>query len=74
MTGAPFEDTSMTTPTIETPAAATQTCNGELSFDQRWAAWEGRGLAQDRATRRRMALLAPLVVVAAGILYALVGR
>lgn len=64
----------MTTPTIETAAAPTRTSNGELSFDQRWAAWEARGVAQDRATRRRMALLAPVVVVAAGILYALLGR
>ena len=64
----------MTTPTIEAPAAAAQTSSGELSFDQRWAAWEAKGLAQDRATRRRMALLAPVVVVAAGILYVLLGR
>lgn len=63
----------MTTPTIET-AATTQASNGELSFDQRWAAWEAKGLAQDRATRRRMALVAPVVIVAAGILYGLFGR
>ena len=64
----------MTSPTIDTPAAAPQTSNGELSLDQRWAAWEAKGVAQDRATRRRMARLAPVLVVAAGILYALLGR
>ena len=64
----------MTAPTIETPAATPQTSQGEPSFDQRWAAWEAKGAAQDRATRRRITLLVPVVVVAAGILYVLFGR
>ena len=64
----------MTTPANERPAAPTGKANGEPSFDQRWAAWEAKGLAQDRATRRRMALLAPAVVIAAAMLYVLLGR
>jgi hypothetical protein len=45
------------------------------SFDERWAAWQARGVAHDRAVRRKMALAAPIVIgVIAVIVYALVGR
>ena len=44
------------------------------SFEQRWAAWQAKGAAHDRAVRRKMAVAAPtLIVVAAVILYAALG-
>ena len=43
--------------------------------DERWAAWEAKGAAHDRALRRRIAVAAPfLFVVAAVVIYALLGR
>jgi small-conductance mechanosensitive channel len=45
------------------------------SFDQRWAAWQAKGDAHDRAVRRKMAVAAPiLIVVAAVVIYVLLGR
>jgi len=37
-------------------------------FDARWAAWLARGAAHDRAFRRRVSIVVPVVVVvAAGV-------
>ena len=49
---------------------------GELAgFDDRWAAWQARGAAHDRAFRRKMTIAAPiLILVAAVLLYGLFGR
>jgi hypothetical protein len=45
------------------------------TFDERWAAWQAKGAAHDRAVRRKMAIAAPiLLVVVAVVLYALLGR
>jgi hypothetical protein len=46
------------------------------AFDERWAAWQAKGAAHDRAVRRKMAIAAPpiLLVVIAVVLYALLGR
>ena len=45
------------------------------SFDERWAAWQARGAAHDRAVRRRFGIATPVMaLLAAAILYALVGR
>ena len=42
------------------------------SFDVRWAAWEAKGAAHDRAVRRKAAIAAPiLVMVGAVLLYLL---
>lgn len=64
----------MNPPATETPAAVVAVASTELTFEQRWAAWEAKGRAQDRAVRRRMTRLVPVVIVAAGILYFLLGR
>ncbi len=56
-----------------TPTAAPVT--DSATFDERWAAWQAKGAAHDRAVRRKMAIAAPiLLVVVAVVLYALVGR
>jgi hypothetical protein len=45
------------------------------SFDERWAAWQAKGAARERAVRRKVAFAAPIVIfVVAVIVYALVGR
>ena len=44
-------------------------------FDERWAAWQTKGAAHDRAVRRKMAIVVPvLLVVAAVVMYAFLGR
>ena len=43
-------------------------------FDARWAAWQARGIAHDRAFRRRMAIVVPVAIVVATIFYALLVR
>jgi hypothetical protein len=45
------------------------------TFDERWTAWQAKGAAHDRAVRRKMAIAGPaLLVVAALVMYALLGR
>ena len=38
---------------------------------ERWAAWQAKGAADHRAVRRKMAMVIPIVAVAAGLVYAL---
>lgn len=58
------------------PKAATVNAMGESpGFDERWAAWQARSAAHDRAFRQKMAVAAPiLIAVAAVVIYAFVGR
>jgi small-conductance mechanosensitive channel len=64
------------------PIAAPQlsqpiTVRGEeaTSVDERWAAWQAKGAAQDRVVRRKLAIAAPiLLIVVAVVFYALIGR
>ena len=58
------------------PQAAVSTAVADAgSFDERWAAWLAKGAAHDRAVRRKMAFAAPiLIVVAAVVIYVLLGR
>ena len=37
-------------------------------FEERWAAWQARGAANDRNTRRKMFVVAAILVAAAAIL------
>jgi small-conductance mechanosensitive channel len=61
---------------VAAPGAPISTTAGEPeSFDERWAAWQAKGAAHDRAVRRKLAIAAPiLIIVAAVIVYALLGR
>jgi hypothetical protein len=57
------------------PQAPTFTPASESpNFDERWAAWQARGAARERAFHRRMVVLAPVVVGLAAIVYLLLGR
>jgi hypothetical protein len=49
-------------PTVTRGAAGPEPVVGE-GFDERWAAWLERGAAHDRATRRRLFILAAILVV-----------
>jgi hypothetical protein len=40
----------------------------DQGFQERWAAWQARGIAHDRATRRKVFIMAALIVVSAAIL------
>jgi hypothetical protein len=61
---------------VAPPGTPTSTpVTDSATFDERWAAWQAKGAAHDRAVRRRMAIAAPiLLVVVAVIIYALLGR
>ncbi len=61
---------------IAAPDVSTSTTAREPApADDRWAAWQAKGAAHDRAVRRKMAVAAPiLMIVAAVIVYALLGR
>jgi hypothetical protein len=62
-------------PTVAAPPPAAIYTAVPESFDERWAAWQAKGAAHDRAVRRKMTVAAPiLIIVAAFVLYALVGR
>ena len=62
--------------TVAAPPPAPQfTTPPSADFEQRWAAWQAKGAAHDRAVRRKVAVVAPiLIVVAAVISYVLLGR
>ena len=60
-------------PALETTASAP--VHESASFDDRWAAWQAKGIAHDRAVRRTIALAAPVLIVVIGaIVYTLLGR
>ena len=61
---------------VAPPGTATSTpVTDSATFDERWAAWQAKGAAHDRAVLRRMAIAAPmLLVVVAVVIYALLGR
>jgi hypothetical protein len=66
---------------VDVVPATTQDALGETTaplatptFEERWAAWQARGAAHDRAVRRKLAIAAPILAVAAVILYALLVR
>jgi hypothetical protein len=67
---------AIATPTVVAPPATpTATPVTEsATFDERWAAWQAKGAAHDRAVRRRMAIAAPILFVVAVVMYALLGR
>jgi len=57
------------------PAVVSATKPEAASFDERWAAWQAKGAAHERAFRRKTAIAAPILIVVAAIaIYALLGR
>jgi hypothetical protein len=39
-----------------------------ITFEERWAAWEAKGAAHDRALRRKLALSAPIAIIVVAII------
>ena len=56
------------------PVVKTTTPAVIATFEERWAAWQARGAAHDRAVRRKVAIAIPVLAVAAAIVYALLLR
>lgn len=52
-------------PRSANPSAA---ISSDPDFDARWAAWKARGVAHDRAVRRRLTILAAALAIPAAIL------
>jgi hypothetical protein len=57
------------------PAANSIAVTEATSADERWAAWQAKGAAHDRAVRRKTGFVVPILMVAvAVVLYTLLGR
>ena len=68
----PLDVLSVAVPTAAPPSTTT---SEPPSFDERWAAWQAKGAAHERAVRRKMAFALPvLVVIAAIVIYLLFRR
>jgi small-conductance mechanosensitive channel len=66
---------NLSTAAAPLPAAVSTTKPEAASSDERWAAWQAKGAAHERAVRRKMAIAVPiLIVVAAIVIYVLLGR
>ena len=63
----PTNPAAQQAPSSATPSEA-------ADFDARWAAWQAKGAAHDRAVRRKMAVGAPILIIIAAIMYAVLGR
>jgi small-conductance mechanosensitive channel len=60
---------------VAAPELPASTPTREATFDERWAAWQAKGAAHDRAVHRKMAIVAPTVLIVAAVLaYALFAR
>ena len=63
-------------PTVAVPpqAALSTAVPQAASFDERWAVWQAKGAAHDRAVRRKMAVAAPILIAVAVVIYVLLAR
>jgi hypothetical protein len=57
---------------VQTPLSTT--ASESADFDRRWADWQAKGAVHDRAVRRKMAIGAPILIIVAAVVYALLGR
>lgn len=61
---------ALNVPDVAAPGAAAAAVVPQLpNFDVRWAAWQAKGAAHERAVRRKMALAAPIALVIAAVLF-----
>ena len=62
-------------PETAIPAAAIPIAsNNAPDFDERWDAWQAKGLAHDRAFKRKMTIALPILIVVTGVVtYVLLG-
>ena len=59
---------------VPPPAAISAAMSEADGFDERWAAWQAKGAAHDRAVRRKMAIAAPVAIAVAAVMFMLFGR
>ena len=57
-----------------TAHSAVEASGLDADFEARWMAWRARGEVHERAVRRKLLMLAPVVAVAAAIMYTLMLR
>ena len=50
------------------PSTPAPSHESEATFDQRWAAWQAKGAARDRAFRRKLAVAAPIAIIIVAII------
>ena len=57
-------------PRVAAPQAAVPAPPHEsgTSFDERWAAWQAKGAASDRAFRRKLSVAAPIVIIIVAVI------
>jgi len=53
------------------PSTPAPSHESEATFDERWAAWQAKGAARDRAFRRKLAFAAGAIIIVAIIVVAL---
>jgi hypothetical protein len=58
---------------VAIPAAGSITSGRAGEFEERWAAWQAKGAAHERATGRMMVIAVPIVIIAAVAAYVLLG-
>lgn len=61
-------------PPADVPTQAMPAPGQSVAIDPRWAAWQARGAAHDRAFRRRLAIVGPAALLLATLLYVLLVR
>ncbi len=69
----PFESSAVSAPHVSMPAVTAPQSAAE-TFNERWAAWQARGAAHDRAVRRKLATGVPIVAAVAALLYLVLAR
>ena len=58
-------------PSVAIPTAGSTTSGHAADFEERWAAWQAKGAAHERATGRMMVIAVPIVIIAAVAAYVL---
>ena len=61
----PLEPSAVAEPQRPAPPLSRESGVG---LDERWAAWEAKGAAHDRAFRRKLAVAAPIVIIIVAII------
>ena len=59
--------TELAAVTVQPKAAISNTIAESPGFDERWAAWQAKGAAYDRAFRRKIEVVVPILVAAAAV-------
>jgi hypothetical protein len=65
---------SATTPLVVADGGSADQLRLAADFEARWAAWQVRGRAHERAVRRKLFTIAPVIAAVSTILYVFVNR